>query len=412
MDLDGIPDILIGSQSSVGSYGGRVYSGATGAELFSLPRPGTVVHYGSVTYFDASGAGDVNADGHPDVVIAATGDLFVISGKDGSTIHHVMANQHGLTYIGSAVGYAGDWNQDGYADYFAGCQLSTLNQGAALIFSGKDATVLAQFDSGTGDYKFAATIAHAGDINLDGYPDLLVGHTGNRHSGGVLVYSERTGPMLYRIKPPPEAAGSTFGKEIAGNADLDGDKIPDIVVGDRLQNGTGGGTGAVYVFSGLDGKLRYHLKDPGPDGWLGAYVCTISDLDRDGLAEFVSGANQLDRVLVHAFKPYLFATARTLSTSSGGVVKFPIDFPETEAGFPYALLVSESGTGPTTVFGTELPLTEDWRLRRSLNGSGHPELGGAYGVLDAEGNGFGWIRLAPGSALNLLGRSLYGRRHV
>jgi hypothetical protein len=84
-----------------------------------------------------------------------------------------------------------------------------------------------------------------------------------------------------------------------------------------------------------------------------------------------------------------------------------VDFPETETGQPYAVLVSGTGTGPTVLGGAVVPLTQDAWFARSVQGSLPPLLQNARGVLDLQGDAWCGLRAHPGTLGALVGRTLY-----
>ena len=115
---DGIPDFVVGAVQVGGSvYPGRavVYSGADGTEIWSVDGASANDRFGDAV----EGAGDVNNDGIPDVIVGAFGDdpnglisggrAWVFSGVDGSVLH-MLDGQMENEWFGHGVAGAGDIN--------------------------------------------------------------------------------------------------------------------------------------------------------------------------------------------------------------------------------------------------------------------------------------------------------------
>ena len=146
-------------------------------------------------------AGDVNGDGYADVVIGAwgyasqTGRAYVyLGGASGlatpaaTTLTGVAAGDH----FGYSVAPAGDVNGDGYADVVIGARGYNSNTGRAYVYlggaSGLAATAATTL-TGDGRRTTRHSVAPAGDVNGDGYADLVVGAIGySSFTGRAYVY--------------------------------------------------------------------------------------------------------------------------------------------------------------------------------------------------------------------------------
>src|SRR5262245_35968876 len=129
VDADGVPDYAVSGTGTRGApfpQRGRllVISGATHAVLLDRAGPAHLSFFG----YDINAAGDLNQDGHADVIVGApfhslagqfSGSIHIISGADGSTLL-VQAGPEPLSLFGSAVSKVGDQTGDGKADYAVG----------------------------------------------------------------------------------------------------------------------------------------------------------------------------------------------------------------------------------------------------------------------------------------------------
>ncbi len=86
--------------------------------------------------------------------------------------------------LGLSVGGAGDVNNDGHADLIVGAPPGGKNQGGyARVLSGKDGKILYTFNGDSAGDWFGWSVGGAGDVNKDGYPDLIVGAWGDDNNG-------------------------------------------------------------------------------------------------------------------------------------------------------------------------------------------------------------------------------------
>jgi hypothetical protein len=309
---DGIPDYVVGSDrgNPAGGDSGRatIYSGTDGAVLYQLNGTAAGDFFGNWI----SAAGDVDMDGVPDVLVAAPsadlplapncGSIRVVSGSSGSTI---------TTFFGSVSGAEmrvcdriGDVNGDGHDDALVGAHfensLSFLRCGRVSVFSGTAPhPLLLVFEGTANNEELGYRVAGAGDLNRDGYPDILA--TSKGVTPRVVRVYDTFGSTLVDIPAPANSV--SFGDSIAGAGDVDGDLWGDFLVADP---GFDGGKGIVYVYSLPNGVLTLISTLPAyggePNGKFGSCVAGVGHWDTT-TGTWIGGhwnADSLDDIVVGA----------------------------------------------------------------------------------------------------------------
>lgn len=301
VNQDGTLDLIVGAPGAdangLDSGLARIYSGQDGSVLYEFVGSSTNPHFGSVS----AGGGDVNGDGVPDIILGApladegavdSGAVYVYSGCDGGLLYLFAGSSSG-SFFGSAVANAGDVNADGYADVLTGNRLAGgggYEKGLARVYSGFDGSILYEL-RGSGDgHHFGQSVDGLGDIDQDGYDDFVVGSPGEGMfaEGRAHVYSGRDGSLLFTFADP--VSTGTLGDQVAGAGDVDGDGIPDIVSGGFESYDRGLQSGSASVFSGADGSLLYRFLGYESGGYFGWVVDGAGDVDGDGFADVIVGA--------------------------------------------------------------------------------------------------------------------------
>mgnify|MGYP000111778957 CR=1 FL=1 len=228
-------------------------------------------------------AGDVNGDGYSDVIVGAyyydngqtdEGAAFIYHGSS-SGISTTAASQLESNQVsarfGRSVASAGDVNGDGYSDVIVGAHLydnGQSNEGAAFIYhgssSGISTTAASQLEENQANAQFGRSVASAGDVNGDGYSDVIVGadlyDNGQTDEGAAFIYHGSSSGLSTTAATQLESnqANAQFGISVSSAGDVNGDGYSDVIVGAHYYD-----NGAAFVYLGNNGGTNNHgvLKD-------------------------------------------------------------------------------------------------------------------------------------------------------
>lgn len=375
IDADTVPD-AISSAPSASSGRGRVtvFSGATGAILFEF----TDTAPGSSMGWAITDAGDINNDGFHDIAagapprvgpLGAQGGVVVLSGNPASygQVLLTLWGPEANSGFGYALAGMGDVNADGHDDLLVGSPLAGAanpSQGLAFIVSGHDGSIIHTLEgSGASGAGFGRGVAGVGDLDGDGITDAVVAASFEQ---AAYVFSGATGlPILPPLTADPGATGN-FGHFFVGRlGDVSGDGVPDIYIGDF-------GDSKAYVYSGADGSRWLTIDAPTPQG-LGCGRGLNADIDHDGLNELAigsytspDGAPNAGKITIHSG-----ADGRILRTITGTAAGHQLGFDcvgigDVNAdGHPDFLGAAGSGNRVHLILGTDpcpADFTDDYAL--------------------------------------------------
>jgi len=301
VNADGIPDVIAGAPFANRTY---VYSGNNGEELLALAGPDSTGGYGNAV----KGIGDINGDGHGDLLIGEPfqifgapfnggsiqmpGRAYVVSGMDGATILTLKGEKDGHGF-GTAVSGA---TSKGVTYFVIGAPgAGETEKGRVYIYRATQAesvsnTPLYTVDADESGSRLGGMfLSVVGDINADGTPDIYASDFSDAalgpSTGRVYILSGRDGTRLFVLGG--EAATEGYGIGISDAGDVDGDGFDDLVIGAWQHAGAAPSGGKVYVHSGKDGSILHTITGKVPGETLGFDTTGMGDIDGDGTIDFL-----------------------------------------------------------------------------------------------------------------------------
>jgi len=364
VDGDGVADFVTSAptQSGAAKQAGRVYaySSRTGKLLWSADgRAGDQLGNG------IEGAGDTNHDGIPDVIAGAPGGAgagggraIIYSGRDGRVLHTFEAEADGDAF-GQHVSGAGDLDGDGYADVLVGAPGNSAGgkgAGRAYVFSGKDGRRLLTLTGEREGDAFGSTVGGAalglgGKGKPRGPKFLIVGAPGaGPRKTGRTYVYEGLSNKPKFVVDSDETGRALGAMFVSVLGDVDGDGVPDIYVSDWVNAAKGPSTGRIYVHSGKTGARLQTLTGETAGEGFGIGTATAGDVDGDGRADLIVGAWQYAGAALSGGRATLF------SGKDGHVLKtFTCRIPGDTFGFDAVGMGDVDGDGTD-----DLLITSAW----------------------------------------------------
>ncbi len=314
VNSDGYSDVLVGVSGVPVPLGGTSYTGAAYLFMGSASGLATTPAWSqtgtaSSNYGVVAAAGDVNGDGYADVIVGASGvngakgAAYVYYGSAGGLSTTVSWTGNGAAancYYGYSLGCAGDVNGDGYSDIIVGTYATSGNAGAAYVYYGSasgPATTASWTGSGAPNSYYGGAVSSAGDVNGDGYSDILVAAPGVSSAAGAvyLYYGGASGlQSSYSWTKTGASAGVLFGIGLASAGDVNGDGFSDVIIGASGVPPGGGVTGAAYIYTGSSGGLSstaaWSVAATSANTLYGWSVASAGDVNGDGYSDVIVGA--------------------------------------------------------------------------------------------------------------------------
>jgi hypothetical protein len=278
------------------------WSGASPVPLYSLTSPtgGSGSTAVAMAGFGVAVLGDVNGDGFGDYAVSSgfgTGycasTVTAYSGFDGSTLWSAVGPSHcsgAIAYFGATFGVGGDVDGDGYNDVLIGAPDdytgANVNQGQWYLYSGKTGAQLCVSGlAATSQAQRGFSLAIIHDITGDGHADMLVGSPGESGKGTVSLFTYSGGNCVQvsgTINDPGATGSDGFGKGVAAIGDYNSDGTDDFAV-----SAQGPGLGKVYIFSGANPSPA-QIATLGSSGSVGMMLAAVGDVDGDGNIDLLS----------------------------------------------------------------------------------------------------------------------------
>ncbi len=323
MNGDGYEDILIGAPDY---DNGQENEGA--AFLYKGSSEGLQLTYSHIFESDQAdakfgqslaGAGDLNGDGDPDFIIGASqydngqaneGAVFIyydLTDPLGLTVSIIARGNQERASLGYSVSGAGDVNGDGYSDVIVGApgyDNGQTDEGAAFLYYGSaqglDTALPVMLELNQEESGFGTAVSTAGDVNGDGYSDIIVGAdtwtNGEQLEGAAFVfYGAASGINLVPDMLEINQEDANFGAAVACAGDIDGDGFSDVIVGAQLYNGETSDQGAIAVFYGsasgivVPGSPTIFTYE-NEEARFGYTVAGAGDVNGDGFSDVIAGA--------------------------------------------------------------------------------------------------------------------------
>ena len=367
---DGIDDFAVGAPEiffpegpgkvhvvfgTTGGFPATIELGALdGTDGFTIPG----IDAGGVAGFDMDGAGDVNGDGLADLIFGApfasfdgqlrAGKTYVVFGADGpyaatfdlSTLDgsngFFLGGEDSFDDTGSAVAGAGDVNGDGFDDVLIGSSRVGSFSGIAYVYFGGPSLPasedLSNLDGtngfaipGLGPELLGLSVAGAGDVNADGFADILVsepeadpmeeGGVGQCHCifgtdsgfGPTFDFTSLDGTNGFTVIGAVGFQG--LGEnDVNGGGDFNGDGIDDLLISARAAGDPFDAPGKVFAIFGsvspfpaiieaatLDGSAGFTLIGKENQDFFGQKADVLGDVNGDGVDDILVGASGVDR---------------------------------------------------------------------------------------------------------------------
>ncbi|MCF0051946.1 FG-GAP-like repeat-containing protein [Dyadobacter sp. LJ53] len=331
---------------------------------------------GAQAGYAVSSAGDVNGDGYSDVLVGAPffdsgetneGVVFVYhgsaSGLSANAVVTLQSNQNEAQF-GTSVSSAGDLNKDGYSDVIIGAPFYTkgeTKEGAAMVYYGSAlglnsaATIL---ESNQLNAKFGRAVEGLGDVNGDGFSDVIVGaplyDKGQIDEGAVFIYHGSAAGinLLAANMLESNQVKAQYGYVTAGAGDVNGDGYNDVIVGAYAYDKGHDNEGAVFVHLGsavgVNSNASVVLEGNQINAQYGWSAATAGDVNGDGYSDIMVGSYLYDYGQTNEGAVFVYhGSAQGIKASAA--IRLESNQPEAKQGIAVACAGDVNGDGYSDV---------------------------------------------------------------
>ena len=275
--------------------------------------------------YTVASAGDVNGDGFEDILVSMPyydngntdeGRVLVFYGSStglNSSADWSAEGGQDNAHFGMSAASAGDFNGDGYADIIIGAphyDNGNTDEGGVFVFfgssTGLSSTANWSVEGAQDNAYFGTAVASAGDVNGDGYADIVVGAPGytdnpgteDNEGGAFVYYGGSTPDTTPDWSTDSDQASASLGSAVAPAGDFNGDGYADLIIGAYLyDNGSYTDDGSAFVWLGSASGLSTSGADWTATGGqnnahLGVAVTSIGDVNGDRYSDLAVGASE------------------------------------------------------------------------------------------------------------------------
>jgi hypothetical protein len=320
---DGYSDIIIGAwkNDAGGTLAGKAYIYFGGTTMDNVPD----VTLTGETHYSQFGnsvntAGDVNGDGYGDVIVGAYNICRAYIYFGGSAMDNIpdvtMYGEAAGDEFGCSVSTAGDINRDGYSDVIIGADWNDAGgtwAGRAYVYFGgisMDNSADVVMTGEAVDDMLGVSVSTAGDVNGDGYSDVIIGAynaLGNFKGRSYIYFGGRSMDNIADVTMNGEATNNQFGVSVSTAGDVNGDGYGDVIVGARLNSAGGMFAGRSYIYFGdrlMDNIADVTMTGEAAFDYFGRSVSTAGDVNKDGYCDVLVGAYGNDAGRAHIYLIY------------------------------------------------------------------------------------------------------------